>query len=84
MSLDLALFSFQKGDEEASIMLTGALPSGNFQSLSGTRFYKSSVSTVANPYSNTSVDTAGITDTQTGKNNKAQDQSPSSNKTSGK
>ena len=71
-------------DEEASILLTGSLPSGNFTPLSGTRFYDSSSSTVGNPYSNTSVSGEGITDTKTGKDTKAKDQKASSNKTSGK
>lgn len=71
-------------DEEASILLTGSLPSGNFTSLSGTRFYDSSSSTIGNPYSNTSVSGEGITDTKTGKDTKAKDQKASSNKTSGK
>lgn len=71
-------------DEEASILLTGSLPSGNFTSLSGTRFYDSSSSTVGNPYSNTSVSGEGVTDTKTGKDTKAKDQKASSNKTSGK
>lgn len=71
-------------DEEASILLTGSLPSGNFTTLSGTRFYDSSSSTVGNPYSNTSVSGEGITDTKTGKDTKAKDQKASSNKTSGK
>lgn len=71
-------------DEEASILLTGSLPSGNFTTLSGTRFYDSSSTTVGNPYSNTSVSGEGITDTKTGKDTKAKDQKASSNKTSGK
>ena len=71
-------------DEEASILLTGSLPSGNFTPLSGTRFYDSSSSTIGNPYSNTSVSGEGITDTKTGKDTKAKDQKASSNKTSGK
>lgn len=71
-------------DEEASILLTGSLPSGNFTPLSGTRFYNSSSSTIGNPYSNTSVSGEGITDTKTGKDTKAKDQKASSNKTTGK
>ena len=71
-------------DEEASILLTGSLPSGNFTTLSGTRFYDSSPTDAGNPYSNTSVSGEGITDTKTGKDTKAKDQKASSNKTSGK
>lgn len=70
-------------DEEASIALTGSLPTGNYQPLSGTQFYGSASVDSSNPYSNTSVSGEGITDTQTGKNNKASNQKPSSNKTSG-
>lgn len=70
-------------DEEASIMLTGSLPSGNFEKLSGTRFY-SNTTDIANPYSNTSVSGEGVNDTQSGKNNKAKNQTVSSNKTTGK
>lgn len=71
-------------DEEASIMITGTLPSGEFEPLSGTRFSGGAAVDSANPYSNTSVSGEGVTDTQTGKNNKAKDQKPSSNKTTGK
>ena len=70
-------------DEEASIMLTGSLPSGDFTPLSGTQFYNSSSTTVENPYSNTSVTGKGVNDTKTGKDTKPKDQKPSSNKTSG-
>lgn len=70
-------------DEESSILLTGSLPSGNYSPLSGTQFYKGASVDSANPYSNTSVTGEGVTDTQTGKNNKAKDQQPSSNKTTG-
>ena len=70
-------------DEEASIALTGGLPSGNYTILSGTMFREGTkVVSVKNPYSNTSVD-GGISDTQTGKNQKADDQNASSNKTTG-
>jgi hypothetical protein len=78
--LSLGLIS----DEEASIMITGKLPSGYFAPLSGTRFRDSAAATIAeNPFSNTSVD-GGASDTQTGKNQKAGDQQPKSNKTTGK
>jgi hypothetical protein len=51
--LSLGLIS----DEQASITLTGQLPSGTFTPLSGTRFYEpTTVSTAAtNPYSGTSA-----------------------------
>jgi len=42
-------------DEEASIELTGDLPSGNFSPMSGTRFRDGTVLSTDNPYSNTSV-----------------------------
>lgn len=71
-------------DEEAAILLTGSLPSGNYQPLSGTRFKDAASADSANPYSNTSVSGEGVTDTQTGKNTKAKDQKPSSNKTTGR
>jgi len=71
-------------DEEASIAITGSLPSGDFTTLSGTRFRDNSAVESSNPYSNTSVTGEGVTDTQTGKNNKAKDQKPSSNKTTGR
>lgn len=70
-------------DEEASIMLTGSLPSGNFTPMSGTKFY-SAAGTMGNPYSNTSVSGEGINDTQSGKNQKAGNQNAGSNKTTGK
>lgn len=69
-------------DEEASIMLTGGLPSGNFETMSGTKFFSGAATSAGNPYSNTSVD-GGLNDTQSGKNQKAKDQKPSSNKTTG-
>lgn len=94
-SLELETFRTQKqsrireqlsdgwiSDEEASIELTGGLPSGDFKPMSGTGFYSKSAASGGNPYSNTSVD-GGLSDTQTGKNQKAKDQNPSSNKTTG-
>ena len=71
-------------DEEASIALTGSLPSGDYKPLSGTGFRSNtSVTPAENPYSNTSVD-GGITDTKSGKDQKADNNRSSSNKTSGK
>lgn len=71
-------------DEEASIQITGALPSGSFTPLSGTGFRSNtSVNAAENPYSNTSVD-GGISDSQSGKDQTADNKQPSSNKTSGK
>ena len=71
-------------DEEASIALTGSLPSGDYKPLSGTGFRSNtSVTPAENPYSNTSVD-GGITDTKSGKDQKADNNQSSSNKTSGK
>ena len=81
--LQLLSYGF-KSDEEASILLTGALPSGNFTPLSGTRFLDSIDTDLDNPYSNTSVTPDGVNDTKSGKDQKADNQKPSSNKTSGK
>ena len=39
-------------DDEASIMLTGTLPTGNFTPLSGTRFRDTSAVDSSNPYPN--------------------------------
>ena len=68
-TLELLSFGFIS-DEEASIDLTGTLPSGNFKPLSGTLFEVKKTA-AANPYSNTSVDTtSGKTDaTQAVKDN---------------
>ena len=73
-------------DEEASIVLTGGLPSGTYTNMSGTGFRaNTSVDTGAeNPYSNTSVTTDGVTDTASGKQQTAKDKNPKSNSTSGK
>jgi hypothetical protein len=51
--LSLGLIS----DEQASITLTGQLPSGDFTPLSGTRFYEPTTvaTTAVNPYSGTSA-----------------------------
>ena len=71
-------------DEEAALALTGNLPSGNFTPLSGTNFYQKN-SQIENPFSNTSVDTTGgVDDTKGGKDQKAKDQKPPTNKTTGK
>lgn len=71
-------------DEEASIELTGGLPSGEFEPLSGTQFYGKSAQPADNPFSNTSVKPGTGSDSQAGKEQKAKDQKPSSNKTTGK
>ena len=77
--LSLGLIS----DEEASIALTGNLPSGNYTPLSGTGFRDgTSVDAAENPYSNTSVD-GGISDTQGGKEMKPGGQKSKTNKTTG-
>lgn len=82
-TLELLNYGFIS-DEEASLMLTGSLPSGDFKPLSGTGFYKADPNKeIENPYSNTSIG-GGISDTQSGKNQKAKNQKPSSNRTSGK
>lgn len=71
-------------DEEACILLTGGLPSGNFKPLSGTGFRaNTSIDDSENPYSNTSVG-GGISDTQSGKDQKADNQQAKSNGTTGK
>jgi len=67
-------------DEEASIQITGRLPSGNFAALSGTRF-SSGKSTVENPYSNTSVTGEGVTATKNQKDTKSD--APTGNKRTG-
>ena len=70
-------------DEEASIFLTASLPTGNFTPMSGTKFFSDAVD-IENPYSNTSVTGKGVTETKSNKNNKANNQGASSNKTTGK
>jgi len=57
--LSLGLIS----DEEASIALTGDLPSGDFTPLSGTMFHQKKEEP-ENPYSNTSVSGEGVNNTQ--------------------
>lgn len=81
--MELLSYGFYS-DEEAAILLTEGLPSDKFVPLSGTQFYKGANNDIGNPFSNTSVSGEGITDTQAGKNNKAKDQKPSSNKTTGR
>lgn len=78
--LSLGLIS----DEEASILLTGALPSGDYKPLSGTMFRGGVAAGAENPYSNTSVTGEGVNDTKSGKDQKPKDQKPSSNKTTGR
>ncbi|MFA5706263.1 MAG: hypothetical protein WDA41_07910 [Candidatus Neomarinimicrobiota bacterium] len=57
-------------DTEASIELTGRMPSGNFTPLSGTRFNINRAE-MANPYSNTSVTPDGVTATKNEKDIKS-------------
>lgn len=57
-------------DEEASIELTGRLPSGDFTPLSGTQFTVNKTA-VENPYSNTSVTGEGVTATKNQKDTKS-------------
>lgn len=70
-------------DEEASILLTGDLPSGNFKPLSGTGFFNKAAETEDNPYSNTSVsgeqtnNTKDQKDRQTGSANQSKTNSNS-------
>ena len=78
--LSLGLIS----DEEASIAITGGIPSGNYTSLSGTLFRDKNNVDPSNMYSNTSVNTEGVSDTQSGKDQTPDNKKPSSNKTTGK
>lgn len=71
-------------DEETSITITGTLPSGNYTPLSGTGFYTTKAAPADNPFSNTSVSGQGVNDTQAGKEQKAKNQKPASNKSTGK
>lgn len=71
-------------DEEASIAITGRLPSGNYTPLSGTMFRDKNSVDSSNMYSNTSVGDGGVSDTQSGKDQTPADKKPSSNKTTGK
>jgi len=83
LTLELLSFGFIS-DEEASITMTGSLPSGNFEPLSGTRFRDNTpAETEDNAYSNTSVTGEGINDTKSGKDQKAGNQKPSSNRSTG-
>lgn len=71
-------------DAEASIMLTGELPSANYEPLSGTGFRaNTSVVTADNPYSNTSVSGEGINSTTEQKNQSSGDTQPKTNSTTG-
>ena len=76
--LSLGLIS----DEEASIKLTGDLPSGNFTPLSGTGF-KSAVAATDNPYSNTSVGGSQLNNTKDQKDRKQGTTQPKTNSTTG-
>ena len=71
-------------DEEASIRLTGALPSGNYTELSGTGFRAgTSVEPIDNAYSNTSVSGKGVDNTVDQKNQNKGTTKPKSNSTTG-
>ncbi len=69
-------------DEEASIMLTGDLPSGNFKPLSGTGFHGASAN-VQNPYSNTSVGGEQLNNTKEQKDRNEGNNNPKTNQTTG-
>lgn len=58
-------------DFEASLILTGKLPSGTFVPLSGTLFYNQKAEPVENPYSNTSVSGKGVNSTKVQKDTKS-------------
>ena len=78
--LSLGLIS----DEEASIQLTGDLPSGNFTPLSGTGFKgKVAAPDTSNPYSNTSVSGDQLNNTQDQKDRKKGSTQPKTNGTTG-
>ena len=79
--LSLGLIS----DEEASLMLTGDLPSGNYTELSGTGFRDGTKSEeIDNPYSNTSVKPgAGGKENKGEQDVKPGNQNPKTNKTAG-
>lgn len=78
--LSLGLIS----DEEASIKLTGDLPSGEFTPLSGTGFHNGAHPAAENPYSNTSVSGEGVNNTKEQKDRQQGNNKPKSNKTSGR
>jgi hypothetical protein len=67
-------------DEEASISITGKLPSGEFKPLSGTLFFEAKAP-AENPYSNTSVTGEGVTATKSQKDTKSN--APTGNKKTG-
>jgi len=72
-------------DEEASLELTGSLPSGEFKPLSGTGFRpNTSEPEEQNLYSNTSVGNGGINSTKGEQEMAPKDTKPKSNSTSGK
>jgi hypothetical protein len=77
--LSLGLIS----DEEASIQLTGDLPSGNFTPLSGTGFRGAVAPDTSNLYSNTSVGGEQINSTKDQKDRKKGTTQPKTNKTTG-
>jgi hypothetical protein len=77
--LELLSFGFIS-DTEASVELTGQMPSGEFTPLSGTRFDVNKTS-AENPYSNTSVTPDGVTGTAGEKNIKSK--APTGTKRSG-
>lgn len=76
--LSLGLIS----DEEASIKLTGDLPSGNYTPLSGSMFHKNT-GTTENPYSNTSVSGNQLNNTKEQKDRSQGDTQPKTNQTTG-
>lgn len=70
-------------DEEASLELTGSLPSGNFTPMSGTGFFKGGNVDTSNLYSNTSVSGEGVNNTKDQKDRQQGTSKPKTNKTSG-
>jgi hypothetical protein len=70
-------------DDEASIQLTGDLPSGAFKPLSGTGFHQQKQETPDNPYSNTSVGGKQLNNTKEQKDRNQGKQQPKTNQTSG-
>lgn len=77
--LSLGLIS----DDEASLALTGELPSGDFTPLSGTGFHKAGGGGGENLYSNTSVTPDGVDNTKVQKDQKPKDQKPKTTQTAG-
>jgi hypothetical protein len=70
-------------DEEASIKLTGDLPSGNFTPKSGTGFAGGGATPVDNPFSNTSVGGKQLNNTKDQKDRNQGGTEPKTNKTTG-